>query len=86
MDDFARNKERIERIQRARETSEQFQQTYSSAARNKARSENEAAKNGTPQVIYTEKPGSAPNGSDSFLRPKKKPPLRRKTSMPRMRG
>lgn len=67
MDDFARNKERIERIQRARETSEQFQQTYSSAARNKARSENEAAKNGTPQVIYTEKPGSAPNGSDSFF-------------------
>ncbi len=33
MSDFARNKERIERIQRARENSEQFQQTYSSAAR-----------------------------------------------------
>lgn len=36
MNDFARNKERIERIQRARENSEQFQQTYSSAARQNA--------------------------------------------------
>lgn len=47
MDDFARNKERAERIARARQTSRQFQQTYSSSARR-------AAKDQYPRTIQPE--------------------------------
>lgn len=50
MDDFARNKERIERIARARETSQQFQDTYSSSAR-QAKEQNASKSQSAGQVI-----------------------------------
>ncbi len=52
--EFARNKERMRRIQRARETSEQFQQTYSRQAQN-------ARQNGQSPVRSNEPSHASPN-------------------------
>lgn len=56
MDDFARNKERAERIARARQTSRQFQQTYSSSARRAAKDQypkNETLPQDDGEMIYS---------------------------------